>query len=364
MLKIRKSLLQMEKESYADDNAVIPEGAVDCTQGSNPYGFYPTVMDVVRNADENAVYHYPHGQEIYEEIENLWKDYAKVGRGNIFLGDGSIGTLYAINNIFEEPGARALSVAPTFTDATNDYKTRGMEYRYVEMLREENYKFDLGRVLDELSEEDSILYIDNPNNPTGQTISTSDIEAMIKAGAEKGVAVIIDEAYGDFIPQDESATKFLDKYDNLIVVHTFSKAFGMAAMRGGYVMASEEIIGHINKMSNPYCMNELAREAGAEALRHPEFATSHIDDFVKSNRMVREVVGNKLKMAESDDRVPICLLYHEDTSVNLAPMLAEAGLIAVPGGEFDCLNQSTVRVRMPRIEEMDKVVQAVKKVNG
>lgn len=365
MLKIRESLLAQEKESYADDNAKIPEGAIDCTQGCNPYGFYPTLADVVRNAEDYAIYSYPHGQEIYEGIINLCKPYfLGISKENIFLSDSSMSVIYAIDVIFDRPGARVLSVAPTFSDATNDYKMRGMDYRFVEMKKEAGYKFNLDDVLAEMSEEDSVLYIDNPNNPTGQTYSLEDIEAMVKAGSEKGIAVIIDEAYGDFIPMAESAVRLLDKYDNLIIVKTFSKGFGMAGLRAGYAIASEFIIKTMAKMSNPYCMSELAREVGAEALRHPEFTTAHMDDFAKCKEMVREVTGNKLHMSESDGRVPICLLYHEDTSVNLAKELAEAGCIAVDGNDFDTLNASSVRLRLPVIDQIDKVVEAVKKVNG
>lgn len=71
-MKIRKSLLAMEKESYADDNAHIPDDAVDCTQGCNPYGNHPDLIKVAREAAVDSIYNYPHGQEIYEELIRFW----------------------------------------------------------------------------------------------------------------------------------------------------------------------------------------------------------------------------------------------------------------------------------------------------
>ena len=362
-MKIRKSLLVMDKESYADDNARIPEDAVDCTQGCNPYGNHPSLIAVAKDAEVDAIYNYPHGQAIYEEIEKFWGRFAPIGRENIYLSDGSIGALYSINDIFEEPGARALSVAPTFSDATNIYKTRGMDYRYVEMLPEEDYLFVTDRVIDEMDEKDSVLYIDNPNNPTGQTIGLDDIERLVKAGSEKDIAVIVDEAYGDFIPPEESAACLLGKYDNLIIVRTFSKGFGMAGMRAGYIMASDIVVKNINKMSNPYCMNEFARRMGAAAVANAGFTLEHVDDFVKSNRMLRAATGKNIKMAVSDDRVPISMLTHVDPSVDLAKVLAEAGVIAVAGGDFDAIGKSSVRLRVPTIDKMEKVCASVAKVN-
>lgn len=362
-MKIRKSLLVMEKESYADDNATIPADAVDCTQGCNPYGNHPSLIEVAKNAVVDSIYNYPHGQEIYEELEKFWSRFAPVKRENIFLADGSMGALYEVNNVFEEPEAKALSIAPTFTDATNIYKTRGMEYRYVALKPENNYKFCVDDVLAEMDAEDSILYVDNPNNPTGQVISLEDIEKMVAKGKELDIAVIIDEAYGDFIPPEESAACLLGKYDNLIMVRTFSKAFGMAGMRAGYVIADELIIKNINKMSNPYCMNEFARQMAAAAFRNADFALSHMDDFVKSNQMLRAVTGKNLIMSESDDRVPICMLTHKDPDVKLANVLAEAGVIAVDASEFDTIGQNAVRLRVPSIDKMEKVCASVAKVN-
>lgn len=362
-MKIRKSLLAMEKESYADDNAHIPDDAVDCTQGCNPYGNHPDLIKVAREAAVDSIYNYPHGQEIYEELIRFWGCFAPVKRENIFLADGSIGALYEVNNVFEEPGARALSIAPTFTDATNIYKTRGMDYRYVALKPELNFKFSVEDVLTEMDEKDSILYVDNPNNPTGQVIGLNDIEKVVARGKELGIAVIIDEAYGDFIPPEESAACLIGKYDNLIMVRTFSKAFGMAGMRAGYVLADELIIRNINKMSNPYCMNEFARQMGAAALKNAGFALEHMDDFVNSKKMLRAATGNNLSMCESDDRVPICMLVHKDPGVNLAKVLAEAGVIAVNAGEFDTIGMNAVRLRVPSIDKMEKVCSAVSKVN-
>lgn len=362
-MKIKKALLEMSSESYADDNIQIPEDAVDCTLGCNPYGSVPGLLDVAKNAVVDMIYNYPHNQEIYEEIENYWKPYAQVGRDNIIIADGSIGALDLIAEVFDETGTSALSPAPTFTDATMAYKSRGIDYRYVAMRPGNGYAFDADELIAEIDDMDSILYIDNPNNPTGQTIPLSDIEKIAAAGENKDVAVIVDEAYGDFIPSGESAVCLLDKFDNLIVVRTFSKAYGMAGMRAGYIIAEKSFCDNIRKMSDPYKMNELARRMGAEALRHGDFALAHMDDFIKSKKMLRDVTGNKILMSVSDDRVPIALLWHVDPGFRLAAGLMENGVLAVDAWEFDCLGSNAVRLRVPRIEQMEKVCEAVSKLN-
>ena len=362
-MKIKKSLLEMTSETYADDNAYIPEDAVDCTQGCNPYGNHPALLEIAKNAVVDMIYNYPHNQEIYEEIGKFWQPFAKVEKDNIIIADGSMGALNHIAGIFDEAGAKALSPAPTFTDATMAYKSRGIKYRYVALSEDSGYAIDVDALIAEMDEEDSVFYIDNPNNPTGQTVPLADIERIVAAAAEKDIAVIVDEAYGDFIPPEESAVCLFEKYDNLLIVRTFSKAFGMAGMRAGYIIASKFVCSNINKMSDPYNMNEFARQMGAEALRHGDFALAHVDDFVKSKQMLRDATGNKIKMSVTDDRVPIVLLWHVDPEFKLAEGLLKNGVVAVDAEEFDCLGANAVRLRVPRIEQMEKVCAAVAKLN-
>ena len=116
-------------------------------------------------------------------------------------------------------------------------------------------------------------------------------------------------------------------------------------------------------MSDPYNMNEFARQMGAEALRHGDFALAHVDDFVKSKQMLRDATGNKIKMSVTDERVPIVLLWHVDPEFKLAEGLLKNGVVAVDAEEFDCLGANAVRLRVPRIEQMEKVCAAVAKLN-
>ena len=99
-MKIKKSLLEMTSETYADDNAYIPEDAVDCTQGCNPYGNHPALLEIAKNAVVDMIYNYPHNQEIYEEIGKFWQPFAKVEKDNIIIADGSMGALNHIAGIF------------------------------------------------------------------------------------------------------------------------------------------------------------------------------------------------------------------------------------------------------------------------
>lgn len=108
-------------------------------------------------------------------------------------------------------------------------------------------------------------------------------------------------------------------------------------------------------------MSELSRELAAAALSDRTYADSHGPDFVAMKRSLRGVCGKELTMAETDDRVPICLLQHRNPRADLQELLMAEGVLTCSGGEFEPLDRSSVRLRVPRAEELDKLLRAVEK---
>ena len=82
----------------------------------------------------------------------------------------------------------------------------------------------------------NVIYLDNPNNPTGKIIPLEEIEEVVKKAAELDIAVIVDEVYGDFMSKENSSISLINQYDNLLIVRSFSKGFGLAGLRIGYVI--------------------------------------------------------------------------------------------------------------------------------
>ncbi|MBR2539802.1 MAG: histidinol-phosphate aminotransferase family protein [Mogibacterium sp.] len=384
-LKIKKQLLQQEKISYAMDHIELPEGGVDCSEGCNPYGFPEECSEIVRKFDTSKLGPYPHSPSLYNEIREYWKDQIDVERENILLTDGSISALYIINNIFDTHNAVALGISPQFTDYYMHAEMIGIEYAPYQLDRSKNYKFDLDEFLDmhyEESNEEGVwqehvksynfIYIDNPNNPTGQCIDIEDIERIVEEARKFDITVIIDEAYGDFMPRENSAIKLFSKYPNLIVVRTMSKGFGLAGMRAGYIIAHKDMIRYMNKMVNPYMVGELTREVAAEALRHGEFIEKSMNAFAEMKGQIRKVLGctsenpagdGHLHMAETLDTNSLLMLYHDNAEINLKKEFWKRGVLVIDGNDFKGLDSSAARVRLPIMEEFPVLLKAIEEIN-
>ena len=351
MMKVREELLAMKKNSYATGDFQIPEGSMDCTEGVNPYGCPKEVLEAFRQIKLEEIINYPHDVKVYDAICNYWSDMASLEKDNIMLTDGSIAAIYIVNNIFAQKGAKVLGVAPQFSDYVSNARLLGMDYSYVALDRADRYKFDVNALLEQITEDLSVVYLDNPNNPTGQMITAGEVEMVLHRAKDKGVCVIIDEAYGDFVSKRESAMQLMDEYDNLIVLRTLSKGFGMAGIRAGYIAASKELISFMSQITNPYAVGQMSRRMMSVALENAYRLERDTQEFASAKVKVRRVIGNNIKMATTDDRVPIFLLYHKDPSVDLYRLLAENGIIAVAGSAFDAIDNNCVRVRLSSEED-------------
>ena len=359
MFKIRPEFL-IPTKSYADNTPTAAKETLDCSLGINPYGFPPAVTAAIRAFDPVRLADYPHTHGAGQAILHSWSDLAPgLGMENLILCDGSISALYLINNLFSKPGAEVVGFVPTFTDMSVNAQMLGMRYTGVAMTLEESPLADVESLLAAVTPETALVYVDNPNNPTGRTLSLDQLARIAQRARDCGAFLLVDEAYGDFIPKEESALTLWDRFDNLLITRTFSKGFGLAGLRAGYIAAPAELAGYIGKISNPYMMNELARTAVTAALTDEAWPRAHAEAFAAVKQAVRDRGGSALTLLPTDRRVPICTLRHRDPTVDLQRRLFDFGVLTVSGGEFDGLNKSSVRLRVPLSQDAAPLLQAV-----
>ena len=349
----------VERKSYADNTPVITGNTLDCSLGVNPYGFPQEVLQVKDRYDWAHLLDYPHSHVLHDALCAYWPG---VNAQQITLANGSICGLYYLCNIFAGASrTKVVGFIPTFTDMIESVKTFGMSYQGVPVRLEDNGKAYADDLIAAIDEETALVYIDRPNNPTGQTMPLTELRRIIEAARAKGAYVLSDEAYGDFIPKEEAALALWGEYDNLIVAKTFSKGFGLANLRCGYVVAPEELTRYMAKTLNPYVLSDLDRAICAEALQYPQHPVAHGADFAAAKTGLRAVTGQRVTMLETDDRVPICTLALQEEG-DLQALLMEQDVLTVSGTEFDALGKRFVRLRIPLNQQVNRLIDAVAQV--
>lgn len=202
---------------------------------------------------------------------------------NIFIGNGSDEVIDLAFRIFCRPGMDNVIICPPtygmykVAAAINDIATR-------EVLLTPDFQLDMEGILSAVDEQSKLLFICSPNNPTGNNLNRLDIEMLLNNFP--GI-VLIDEAYINYSSQ-KSFVQELAEYENLVVMQTLSKAWGLAALRLGLAFASEKILELFNKVKPPYNINLSSQQLGVRALEGLEEVNATIRTTVQQRQVLQE----------------------------------------------------------------------------
>lgn len=361
MYKIRKSLLNTVKVSYVKDQ-VAYDIKLNCNEGINPYGYNE---EILKNIDlsYDSWKNYNHPVKLVEKIVEVWKPYASVNAENVFLSNGSINSLYTISSMFLSEKPKVLGIMPQFTEYVTNLKALGYEYEALQLKEEDNYEIDVEEFISLISNEHSLIYLDNPNNPTGQFISLENIERIVKRAKTLGVFVLVDEAFADYLGYEMSAGSLINQYENLIVARTFSKGLGLAGPRMGYSICSPFINQALSMLQDPYIFPKFLEDVGVKSLSDKDYLQNATKKIRDTKTMVKESIGNNLKIAVTNNSIPICMLYHKNDNVDLAHEFGKRGVGVISGDDFYGLTKNCVRLRVPKLEEMELLLEALKQID-
>lgn len=202
---------------------------------------------------------------------------------NTFLGNGSDEAIDILFRIFCEPKVDNVIICPpTYGMYEVSANINDVVIRKVNLLP--SFELDVEKILEACDEHSKLLFICSPNNPTANSFHTDDEELLIQKFP--GI-VVIDEAYINYSRQ-KSAIRFLTEYENLVVLQTFSKAWGLAALRLGMAFAPQVIIDYMNKVKPPYNVNLATQQLAMQALDNIGWVNEHIRETIAERKKLEE----------------------------------------------------------------------------
>ena len=244
-------------------------GIVKLASNENPLGTSPKAVAAMQEAIKTIAL-YPDGNG-YELKDALAKRYG-IQHANLVLGNGSNDLLELASRAFLAPGDVAIYSAHAF--AVYALATQAVGAQGITVPAKE-FGHDLDGMLKAAVEHKAkMVFIANPNNPTGTYLSADALLGFMQALPDH-VLVILDEAYNEYLPpaQRYDSVSWLKKHPNLVISRTFSKAYGLAGLRVGYAMANEQIIDMMNRVRQPFNVNSIAQAAALAALQDTDFVT-------------------------------------------------------------------------------------------
>jgi len=213
----------------------------------------------------------------YEKVRAVLAQYYRVKPQELLITNGADDGIKLICDTFVDPGDLLLTLGPTFAIYQFFHTLAGGKVNLVHY--DENLKLPAARALAALSQRARWVALANPNNPTGTLVAQSDLRTILRAAPN--TLILVDEAYFDF--SAETILPWINKFPNLVVMRTLSKAFGLAGLRLGLMFANRGLAGLLRRAHAAFPVNSVAVACAMEAIRHPEYNQRYVE-MVRANR--------------------------------------------------------------------------------
>ena len=331
-------------------------GSIKLASNENPLGPSPKALAAAQAA-LGELARYPDGGGF--ELRAALAARHGVDRSRITLGNGSNDVLDMIARVFLHPCVETVMSEHAFAVYPISSQAVGATIR---IAPAKDHGHDLDAMRERVGEHTRVVWVANPNNPTGTWLTSERLHAFLASLPEQVIAVV-DEAYVEYVdaPEYPDASQWLDEFPNLIVTRTFSKAYGLAALRVGYALSSLEIADLLNRVRQPFNVNSLALAAAQAALEDPD----HVRRGVELNRqgMAQMIEGLRalgLGFIPSVGNFLAVDLAQPAGQIDQA--LLREGVITRPIGNYGLPNHLRVTIGLP--EENARFLGALTKVLG
>ena len=327
------------------------EGIIKLNSNENPYGCSPRVNQALADYPYFSVY--PDAEQT--KLRELLAGYAGVGAERIVASGGSNQLIDLVIRLFVESGDEVINLVPTFDIFR--FSTQIQGGALVEVLRDENFAVNVSLVKAAIGEKTKLIFLANPNSPTGNITPEQDILEIL----DTGLPVVVDEAYYEF--SGRTVVPLVSRYENLMVLRTFSKWAGLAGLRVGYGIFPPKIADYLLAMQIPYNVNVAAAVAVRESLKDIAYLMDRVKAIVaERERLFGELQKLKwLKPFPSQANFIFCSVLKGEASEVQQKLRGKGILVRY----FDQpLSRNSIRISVGKPEHTDALIKALRELGG
>lgn len=330
-------------------------GGIKLSSNENPFGPSPAAVEAISRslAGAASLNRYPDGTtaELRERLAEFWD----IKPDMVAVGNGSDELLVMIAGAFIAPGSNAVTARHTFSQYTFATTIFGGTMRYAEMR---DGAFDLDAIIDLMDCDTRLVFLCNPNNPTGTAFAHTSLASFLERVAGRAI-VVVDEAYAEFADQNDfpGTIALIGTYPNLVRLRTFSKVYGLAGLRVGYATAQDSLIGHVTKLRQPFNVGTLAQRAAVAALGDGEFVRRSVENNTNGRARIGATLDQLGVPYYPSQANFVCAHFGNRVAPDVARRLEDAGIFVRPLGSFGLPGDLRISVGTP--DEVDAVCAAL-----
>ncbi|MEZ9409540.1 aminotransferase class I/II-fold pyridoxal phosphate-dependent enzyme [Vibrio lentus] len=310
---------------------------IDCRLGTNPKGRPPLSYAIKETLLDDLSDYYSF--DYIAKLSVLTANYIGTDPDRVFFSNGSMPMLSTIFSKLLGDNMTMLGLGPQFVDAVSEFIKLGGSYSSIKYSPS---------VIPTLCEKirttaPSVVYIDNPNNPTGRAYSHEELEPVVEVCLDSGSILLIDEAYGDYLAKDESMVQFANEFNNVVVTRSFSKGLGLASCRLGYAVVSHNLRDYFSKIIIPFTPSLTSIKIACDVLPNID---SFLDGCKKDCREIKKTMIDELKLcgievAPTHEDTPIFLAYKQGE--NLASWFDDRGILVESAHHFELTDNTLTK---------------------
>jgi len=336
---------------------------LDFSANINPLGLSENIRQTLFASVESII-HYPDadGYALKQAISR----YYHVAIERVTLGNGAVELMYILCHMLKPK--RILVTAPTFSEYESASRACGATIEYFYLQPENNFTIDIEVMVRQLVHID-IVFICNPNNPTGTLLSNLQIEQLLIAAKTQNTYVVIDESFIDFLPNDGAYTcrQLLTQYPNLIILHSLTKFYAIPGLRLGFSLASPELTNLLGSGKDPWNVNTLAQNAGVTALNDRAYQQLSKESIGKITMDLYNRLLNIPGLTPYMPSVNFILINIKDTNrtgEELQHLLAKYNILIRNCSNYPGLSSEYIRIAVKRPEQNIVLIDTLEKVIG
>ena len=339
---------------------------IDFSISTNPLEAPETALESIRQ-HLNLVKHYPDPDHKWL-LEVLAKS-AGVEPNNVIVGNGSTELIYLFTEVFLDTGYEAVIPVPSFSEYKAAIERFGGNMIFLKCDPTKNFQLNVKELEKTISKQTRMIFLCNPNSPTGALYTKTDILRIINFAAKRNVLVFLDEDYIDFVDDNKrySMTEYVNEYNNLFVLRSLTKFYGLAGIRIGFGIGSSELVKALKNVMMPWSVNSLAMFAAVSAIKDVDFIKKSRILVSTSRKEMRELIKTIpwLKVYPSETNFLLIEIIQGDlTSTHLREELIKKGFLIRDCKDFDGLNNHFFRVSVRHPEENRKLITQIKSLGN
>jgi len=293
LLQVRKNIVNLPPAVHGGISYALKKGmrkhsndVIDFSTNINPYGPPAGTKKAINKA---IITGYPDSSSYDLRLQLASR--LKVKPENLLAGNGSTELIRLAATAFIDPGDSALILRPSYGEYDTGARITDAKIHYVSALKNKNFRFTVENIISSIDRYNpKLLFIGNPNNPTGQYFILKEIERIL--AANKNTLMVLDEAYIAFTPDAGESVNLLN-YDNLIIIRSMTKDYSLAGLRLGYAISNSRLIAELEKLLPPWNVSSVAQVAGIHVLRDDAFLIRSNNNINKARQYLLDALSAK-----------------------------------------------------------------------